>query len=94
MEWTAYLGKCLHMLVEAEETPLDALFAMQIRCFIIGNQVTCPSPMDPDEGTSKPVPASTIATLQAQLDDIRANIPVHIQSLSKPPLCHYTGAIF
>lgn len=71
------------MLEEAAETPLDALLVMQVKCFLISNQLTCTTTIEPFEQATKPASASTIAALQVRLDDVRRNAPAHILPLSE-----------
>ena len=74
------------MLEEAQEDPLDAMLATHVRCYLITNQITSPTGPGSYEQANRPVPACTVAALQAQFDDLQRQVPLHIQELSTSPV--------
>lgn len=82
MEWTPYLDKCIRILGEASESTWDGVLIAQVKSQLIANQVTCPSTDDVfDLESSNPLPTSTIAALQTQMNDVRQSTPSHAATL-------------
>ncbi|KAI1412437.1 hypothetical protein F5Y13DRAFT_163584 [Hypoxylon sp. FL1857] len=83
LRWTPYLDDCLRVLSEGRETYLDALLAMQVKCQIITNQLTCSSP-DEMAGAEDPKALSAVLStaLLRQLGNIRQTLPAEVGSQS------------
>ncbi|KAI1471988.1 uncharacterized protein F4812DRAFT_201402 [Daldinia caldariorum] len=82
LRWTSYLDDCLRILEEGKETYLDILLAMQVRCQIIINQLTCP-PGDQPPGVETPkiTAPSLVAALVRELHNIRRKLPADIEAM-------------
>ncbi|KAI1803832.1 hypothetical protein F4811DRAFT_553484 [Daldinia bambusicola] len=82
LRWTSYLDDCLRILEEGKETHLDILLAMQVRCQIIINQLTCPpGNQPPGVETPKITAPSLVAALLRELDNIRRKLPPDIEAM-------------
>ncbi|KAI1381383.1 hypothetical protein F4677DRAFT_402845 [Hypoxylon crocopeplum] len=81
LRWTPYMDDCLRLVSEGRETHLDMLLATQVKCQIITNQLTCPSPGEFMGGESSKAPSAVlVAALLGQLSDIRQNLPAQLES--------------
>ncbi|KAK3391310.1 hypothetical protein B0H63DRAFT_389631 [Podospora didyma] len=71
---------CLRILGKGQETPLDRVLSLQVRCQIINNQVTSPADEAEEESSKAPMSGMLISALLGQLADIRDSLPAHIIS--------------
>ena len=84
LRWTSYADDCVRVLSEGQETKLDALLALQAKCHVITNQVTCPPTDDSIDSDSSSGPSSALFTAMLnQLSDIRKGLSDQIREDSK-----------
>ena len=84
LRWTSYADDCVRILSEGQETPLDILLALQAKCHVITNQVTC-SPTDDtiDADGSAGLSAALFTAMLNQLNDVRKGVPDQFRTDSK-----------
>lgn len=84
LRWTRYLDECLSVLAEGSETDLDILLAMQIKCQIITNSLTCPhSDGESENESSNGMPPVLMAAMKGRLNDVKQSLPSQTQTASK-----------
>lgn len=78
------MDKCLSILSEGKETPLDIILATQVKCQLITNQLTY-NPLDESvsQESSSQLPVVLRTALLGQLNAIRQSLPSQIHSDSK-----------
>jgi hypothetical protein len=79
MPWTPYLEECLQLLESAREYSTDILLVYLTRAHIIGDQVAAAPWKNNFSNTSSIPPECYIRTLQTQLDQLNANIPLELR---------------
>ncbi|KFA51401.1 hypothetical protein S40293_03285 [Stachybotrys chartarum IBT 40293] len=83
LRWTPYGRKCLRILSEEPETPLDLFLAAQIRCQLLCNQVTCGLASEHTDDGRTTLSKSLFTALMRQLADIREGLPPPVLEMSK-----------
>ncbi|KAJ4404701.1 hypothetical protein N0V82_010444 [Gnomoniopsis sp. IMI 355080] len=76
LRWTPYLDECLRILADGNETGLDTLLVMQIKCQIITNSLTCPHSDEASRNESlNGLPSVLMTAMKGRLNDIRQSLP-------------------
>ncbi|KAL4780056.1 hypothetical protein BJX76DRAFT_361179 [Aspergillus varians] len=73
MQWTPYMEECLDVLSRSAESPYDEMFAHQVRLQRIAGEV------ESAKGTMTAPPAFYLTALQLKVNEVRAQIPPHLQ---------------
>jgi hypothetical protein len=74
----------VRVLKEVKESELDILLVTQAKCQVITNQITkCPAEHASEGAGSYGPPAYFVKAMQLQLQDIRKNLSIEMQSNSQ-----------
>ena len=80
--WTPYLDSCLRILNEENETELDDLLIIQVKCHLIMNQATHSSSEWSGDGDVKAPPQYFIKAMLSQIHDIQKGLSLSMQTNS------------